>query len=314
MNTDHSSNIILKTEGLTKHYGGLHALEDANFELADGNEAVVLPLVEVNESHRGALLAGLAVLALLRAGVPASALALALLRGAGVVPPAPAEDEASGDERGDGLVHAADEIAVRALDVVVRIPRAVVELHEAHALLDELAREQALPPERIRRVLADAVAFLRARVLAREVEHVGHLHLHAEGEFVVVHASGEFVVTGMLRGVRGVELRKQVEAVFRAEVHVEEAGVEAREWRCLGTLLSSPGVFTEVIHLFLAQDLVPCEIAHEEHEVIEVHWVPLTEAWDRAVAEWRTLVTDDDATFDRSLLGHSLAASSTGQP
>ncbi|MEN9705571.1 MAG: hypothetical protein RLZZ393_1450 [Pseudomonadota bacterium] len=65
---------------------------------------------------------------------------------------------------------------------------------------------------------------------------------------------------------------------------VEEAGVEAREWRCLGTLLSSPGVFTEVIHLFLAQDLVPCEIAHEEHEVIEVHWVPLAEAWDRAVA------------------------------
>lgn len=64
---------------------------------------------------------------------------------------------------------------------------------------------------------------------------------------------------------------------------IEEAGVEAREWRSLGNLLSSPGVFTEVIHLFLARDLVPAALAHEEHEVIEVHWVPLAEAWDRAV-------------------------------
>ncbi len=63
----------------------------------------------------------------------------------------------------------------------------------------------------------------------------------------------------------------------------EEAGVEAREWRSLGNLFSSPGVFTEVIHLFLAQNLVPATQAHEEHEVIEVHWVPLAEAWDRAV-------------------------------
>ena len=64
---------------------------------------------------------------------------------------------------------------------------------------------------------------------------------------------------------------------------IEEAGVEAREWRDLGNLLSSPGVFTEVIHLFLARDLVPAAQAHEEHEVIEVHWIPLAEAWDRAI-------------------------------
>ena len=65
---------------------------------------------------------------------------------------------------------------------------------------------------------------------------------------------------------------------------IEEAGVEARDWRSLGTVLSSPGVFTEVIHLFLARDLVPRERAHEEHEVIEVHWIPLLEAWQRAVS------------------------------
>jgi len=29
------SDIILETRGLTKHYGGVHALEDADFELYD---------------------------------------------------------------------------------------------------------------------------------------------------------------------------------------------------------------------------------------------------------------------------------------
>ena len=31
-------------------------------------------------------------------------------------------------------------------------------------------------------------------------------------------------------------------------------------------------------------------------------FAPTGEAWDRAVAEWRTLVTDDDATFDRDIV------------
>lgn len=34
--------IILKTEGLTKHYGGVRALEDANFTLADGEHVAIV--------------------------------------------------------------------------------------------------------------------------------------------------------------------------------------------------------------------------------------------------------------------------------
>lgn len=37
-----NSDIILKTEGLTKHYGGLYALEDANFELRAGEHIAVV--------------------------------------------------------------------------------------------------------------------------------------------------------------------------------------------------------------------------------------------------------------------------------
>ncbi|MFM1887244.1 MAG: hypothetical protein RL026_2401 [Pseudomonadota bacterium] len=72
-------------------------------------------------------------------------------------------------------------------------------------------------------------------------------------------------------------------ATVRREL-VEEAGVSAREWHDLGILRPSPGVLTEVIHLFLARGLQPATLAHEEHEVIEVHWIPLEEACERAVA------------------------------
>ena len=36
------ADIILKTEGLTKHYGGLHALEDADFELRKGEHVAIM--------------------------------------------------------------------------------------------------------------------------------------------------------------------------------------------------------------------------------------------------------------------------------
>ena len=58
----------------------------------------------------------------------------------------------------------------------------------------------------------------------------------------------------------------------------EEAGMTAGRWDKLGEYFSSPGVFTEVIHLFLARDLVPTPAQPEEHEVFEARWLPLDEA------------------------------------
>jgi len=58
----------------------------------------------------------------------------------------------------------------------------------------------------------------------------------------------------------------------------EEAGMLARRWDKLGEFFSSPGVLTEVIHLFLARDLAPTDARPEEHEVFEAIWVPLEEA------------------------------------
>ena len=58
----------------------------------------------------------------------------------------------------------------------------------------------------------------------------------------------------------------------------EEAGCTAAQWENLGHVLSSPGVFTEVVHLFLATGLAAVGSAHEEHEVMEIHWKPIGEA------------------------------------
>jgi ADP-ribose pyrophosphatase len=58
----------------------------------------------------------------------------------------------------------------------------------------------------------------------------------------------------------------------------EEAGVQARRWEPLGQLFSSPGVLTEVIHVFLARGLATTAASPESHEVFETRWVPLAEA------------------------------------
>ena len=62
----------------------------------------------------------------------------------------------------------------------------------------------------------------------------------------------------------------------------EEAGMRAQAWQALGKIVSSPGVFTEVIHLFLARALTAVAAQTEEHEVIEVHWLAWAEAWRMA--------------------------------
>ena len=42
MSVDTVSDVVLKTEGLTKHYGGVHALIDADFELRSGEHVAIM--------------------------------------------------------------------------------------------------------------------------------------------------------------------------------------------------------------------------------------------------------------------------------
>jgi ADP-ribose pyrophosphatase len=74
----------------------------------------------------------------------------------------------------------------------------------------------------------------------------------------------------------------------------EEAGLVAASWDSLGRLNSSPGVFAEIIHLYLARGLSEVDLGHEGDEVIEVHWISLDQAldWclDGTITDAKTLI------------------------
>lgn len=61
----------------------------------------------------------------------------------------------------------------------------------------------------------------------------------------------------------------------------EETGIIARQWDSLGYMISSPGVFTERVHLFLARDIAEQgDISSMDDEVYELGWVALDEAFN----------------------------------
>ncbi|HEX9138847.1 MAG TPA: NUDIX hydrolase [Steroidobacteraceae bacterium] len=64
---------------------------------------------------------------------------------------------------------------------------------------------------------------------------------------------------------------------------LEEAGATAGRWHALGPYVSSPGVFTETVHLFLAQEIGIGKVSHEASELIEIHWIDLPEACQQAL-------------------------------
>ncbi|WP_455201470.1 NUDIX domain-containing protein [Kaarinaea lacus] len=59
----------------------------------------------------------------------------------------------------------------------------------------------------------------------------------------------------------------------------EEAGILAEQWVDLGPMTSSPGVFSEQVYLYLARQLSSIEPDTAPDEVLQVHWLPLTEAY-----------------------------------
>jgi 8-oxo-dGTP pyrophosphatase MutT (NUDIX family) len=85
---------------------------------------------------------------------------------------------------------------------------------------------------------------------------------------------------------------------------VEEAGLQASRWESLGRLIATPGFCDEIIHLFLAQDLTVVESQPEEHELFEIHRVPLATAIEQIY---------DGTIFDaKTMLGLTMAAHRLG--
>jgi 8-oxo-dGTP pyrophosphatase MutT (NUDIX family) len=67
----------------------------------------------------------------------------------------------------------------------------------------------------------------------------------------------------------------------------EETGVTARSWTSMGVYVPAAGIFTEVIHLYLARDLDVGTANPDIDEELELAWLPLNEAFGRVQrGEW----------------------------
>jgi ADP-ribose pyrophosphatase len=73
------------------------------------------------------------------------------------------------------------------------------------------------------------------------------------------------------------------EVTVRREL-LEEGAVTASHWEPLGVSVSSPGCFTEVVHLFLATGLTSAQGTPEADEVFQVEWWPLEIAVQKAIS------------------------------
>jgi ADP-ribose pyrophosphatase len=67
----------------------------------------------------------------------------------------------------------------------------------------------------------------------------------------------------------------------------EETGVAARRWTPLGLYIPAPGIFSEVIHMYLARELDVGTPRPDADEELELNWLPLGEAIERVLkGEW----------------------------
>jgi 8-oxo-dGTP pyrophosphatase MutT (NUDIX family) len=144
-----------------------------------------------------------------------------------------------------------------------------------------------MPTEKLRTVFRGRVITVNVETVRLPNDHVAELEIvhHPGGAAIVAvdtqrrvclirqfrHAAGGWIwelPAGKL------EPDEPPLATARREL-VEEAGASAARWTSLGTYVSSPGVFTETVHLFLAEELQVATMAHEPSELIEVHWIEL---------------------------------------
>lgn len=74
----------------------------------------------------------------------------------------------------------------------------------------------------------------------------------------------------------------------------EETGYRAGQWTKLGEIIPSPGVLSEVIHLYLAEELTAGVMQPEADETLVPHTIPLRQAlaWagDGTICDAKTIV------------------------
>ena len=146
----------------------------------------------------------------------------------------------SAQQRGDRLVDFARLAHGAFVGVVVVVPVLGVaaagdDLHEAHAALDQPARDQAARAEAARDLLVQAVELPRGLGLLRDVDRLGRGGLHAIGQLVGGDARVELARGGRdLRGVAAVQPLRHVERAALALLGHVRLPVDVEDRRAAG--------------------------------------------------------------------------------
>lgn len=146
---------------------------------------------------------------------------------------------------------------------------------------------EMLHESRILRVRRDRVRLASGRTAVREVvEHPGAVVM------VPVLPDRQVVMVRQFRYAAAqhlVELpagtlapAEEPEAAAQRELQ-EEVGLRAGRLTRLTSFFSAPGFCTELLHLYLAEDLAPSRLEGDEDEELEVVTVPLRQALDWAL-------------------------------
>jgi ADP-ribose pyrophosphatase len=107
---------------------------------------------------------------------------------------------------------------------------------------------------------------------------VGVLPLHEDGSVTLIRQLRPAVGGTLLEIPAGRLLPGEDPAACGGREMAEETGITARELVSLGTFFPSPGVFDEVIHLFLGTGLSQGNARPEQYEEIATERLPIAEA------------------------------------
>jgi ADP-ribose pyrophosphatase len=149
-----------------------------------------------------------------------------------------------------------------------------------------------MPSDSVRHVYDGRIVHLRIERVALpngqsvELEVIRH---HGASAVAAVHADGQVVLIRQYRHAAGGYIwelpagilhdASEAPAACAARELREETGLSAREWRPLGSIMTTPGFTDERIHLFLARGLEQGDHTRDHDEVIEeVRTVPLADA------------------------------------
>ena len=119
------------------------------------------------------------------------------------------------EQAGDGLVRDLAPLGVVRLQLRVGIPRnaaTAVDLDEAHAVLNQATRQQAIRAELRRRLFLHTVQALRSVALLVQIDRTRRGLLHPIGKFVRLDAGLDLVLRGPTISVMPVQRPQQVES------------------------------------------------------------------------------------------------------